>query len=122
VRCCEIAGVDARVVTALRRSLNGDDEVNPAYRDSPDSIWGHPVTALVPDAVAEVAALFRGLDPHVVLDALPADPAEARFRMGRGVEFLSGHPRDYLAPHFTALLAFYREAAERGLAVAVWWD
>ncbi|WP_289848516.1 hypothetical protein [Actinoallomurus spadix] len=31
-------------------------------------------------------------------------------------------PRRYLEPHLTALLGFYRNAAELGLAVVLWWD
>ncbi|MEV5747863.1 hypothetical protein AB0L00_08595 [Actinoallomurus sp. NPDC052308] len=122
VRSCEVAGVDTATVAALRRSVDGDDEVNPAYRDFPYSVWSHPVTALVPDVVTEVATRLRRIEPRAVLDALPADPAEALARMGRSVEFLSGHPRRYLEEHFTALLAFYRDTAERGLAVVLWWD
>ncbi|MCO5972941.1 DUF1877 family protein [Actinoallomurus soli] len=122
VRCCEPARVDASAVVALRRALDGDDEVNPAYRDAPDSIWGHPVTALAPGAVAEIAGLLRRIDPQAVLGALPADPDEARTRMGRSLEFLTVDPHRYLEPHFSALLSFYRDAADRGPAVVLWWD
>ncbi|GAA4638029.1 hypothetical protein GCM10023196_094190 [Actinoallomurus vinaceus] len=122
LRSSEIAGVDARVAAALRRSLDGDGEVNPAYRHQPDTIWGHPVTALAPYAVADVSALLGELEPQAVLAALPADPGEARTRIGRSVESLPGHPRGYLEPHFAALLAFYRDAAAQGLAVVLWRD
>jgi len=50
IRLFELAQVDARQLAALRRSLDGDTEVNEAYRDHPETVWGHPVTGLDPEA------------------------------------------------------------------------
>jgi hypothetical protein len=94
-------------VTSLQRAVDGDQEVNPAYRDRPDTVWEHPVTALDPTAVAEVAAGLRQVDP----DAAVADRSAA------------GAPSvEYLRGHLAALRAFYDGAADRGLATVMWWD
>lgn len=119
-RVFELAHVDEPIVVALRRSLDGDDEINAAYRDHPDTVWEHPVTALEPDAVAEVAALLRRVKPKAVMVVLPDEPVAAQASLGSSA--FHGHPRRYLHRHLAALQDFYARAARRHLAVALWWD
>ncbi|MGI5493352.1 hypothetical protein [Microtetraspora malaysiensis] len=117
LRACELVGVRSEYLAALRRSLEGDTEVNPAYRHYPGSIWGHPVSALEGPDVLRVAGTLRGLVPDTVLASLPIDGWEA---LGQGTRVMD--PRGYVARHFAALLDFYDEAARRRLAVVMWWD
>jgi hypothetical protein len=120
VRAFELARVDEPVVVALRRSLDGDDEINAAYRDHPDSVWEHPVTALEPDVVVEVSALLRRVKPTVVMAAVPDDAIAAQTSLG--LSTFDGHPRPYLHRHLVALQDFYARAARQHLAVALWRD
>jgi hypothetical protein len=98
--------LDEAAVAAVRRALDGDEEINPAYRDRPGSVWEHPVTALDPAAVAVVAAQLRRIDPVAVTAVRPDEQPGP----------------DYLLTHFTALRAFYDGAAGRRLATVLWWD
>ncbi|MEQ4305387.1 hypothetical protein ABNF97_29070 [Plantactinospora sp. B6F1] len=116
----ELARVGPPILAGLRRGLGGDTEVNPAYRDRPESVSGHPVTALESDAVAEVAGLLGQAEPQTVLVALPEDAASARLSIG--MRDFDGHPGPYLHRHLVALRAFYADAARRRLAVVLWWD
>jgi hypothetical protein len=107
-------------VVALRRGLDGDAEINPAYRDREDTVWEHPVTGLEPDIVADVAMLFGQVEPEAVLATLPEDATAALASLG--MREFDGHPRPYLHRHLAALRDFYADAARRRLAVALWWD
>jgi hypothetical protein len=120
VRAVELAHVDEPVVAALRRSLDGDAEINAAYRDHVDTVWEHPVTALEPDVVAELAALLGQVEPEIVMAAVPDDLVAARTSLGLS-EF-DWHPRPYLHRHLVALQGFYVQAARQRLAIALWWD
>ncbi|WP_143234779.1 hypothetical protein [Paractinoplanes atraurantiacus] len=100
LRAFELARFPEPAAALLRHAIGGDSEINPAYRDVPDSIFEHPVTALEPVRVAEVAtALAAAQTPE-----------------------LEGHLDSYLRHHLGALRDFYTEAADRALAVALWWD
>jgi hypothetical protein len=120
VRACEVAGVAAGTVAALRRALDGDEEVNPAYHESPDTVWEHPVTGLAPPAVAEIAAAVHQIRPQAVLACLPLDADAAKTAIG--MNDLLVHPRGYLQPHLAALRSFYDAAARSRQAVVLWWD
>lgn len=122
IRLCKLAGLDARIVAALRRALEGDAEVNAAYRDHPDTVWEHPVTALEPTTVEQVSGVLRELEPLAVLTTLPSNPHEATAVLGKNWENFEGNLREYLAQHLTTLQSFYEETAQRGLAVVLWWD
>ncbi|MCW2913119.1 MAG: hypothetical protein JWN52_1187 [Actinomycetia bacterium] len=121
-RIWELAGVDARIMAALRRALHGDTEVNAAYRDHPDTVWEHPVTALESAAVAQVAGALQEVEAQAVLVALPSNLHEARADGGLDWKGSESDLRKYLARHFTVLRSFYEEAARRDLAVVLWWD
>ena len=95
------ANVEAARITSLRRAFEGDFEVNPEYREVPDTIWEQPVNAVEPGGVAEIAHALR---------EIPLDVFE---------RFASPHG---LPAFFTALLGFYETAAQQGLAIAMWWD
>ncbi|GAA1031320.1 hypothetical protein GCM10009557_26290 [Virgisporangium ochraceum] len=118
VRSFELAHVDEPVVAALRRSLHGDEEINAAYRDHPDTVWEHPVTALEPDVVAEVAALLTNVRPEVVMAAVPDHVVTAQTSLG----VFTFDERRYLHGHLVALQDFYAHAARQHLAVALWSD
>ena len=120
IRVFELAQVSTPIAAALRRGLNGDVEINPAFRDRRDTVWEHPVTALEPAIVADVAALLGQVDPGAVLAALPEDATAALLCIG--MRQFDGHPRSYLQRHLAALRDFYAHAAHRRLAVALWWD
>jgi hypothetical protein len=84
VRACELAQVGMSVLTALKRGLDGDTEINPAYRYRADTVWQHPVKAITPDVVAELAKLIGQIKPDVVLAALPSDAQAASSILGLG--------------------------------------
>ncbi|SCF16555.1 hypothetical protein GA0074695_3923 [Micromonospora viridifaciens] len=120
IRVFELAQVSTPIAAALRRGLDGDVEINPAYRDHQDTVWEHPVVTLEPDIVADVAALLGQVEPGAVLGALPEDATAALLSIG--MPQFDGHPRPYLQRHLAALRDFYAHAAHRRLAVALWWD
>jgi hypothetical protein len=82
IRAVELAQVSTPIVVALRRGLDGDAEINPAYRDREDTVWEHPVTGLEPDIVADVAMLFGQVEPEAVLATLPEDATAALAKPG----------------------------------------
>ncbi|MFY1596941.1 hypothetical protein [Micromonospora sp. WMMD737] len=114
LRACELGQVTPASLTALRRALAGDGEINPAYRTE------HPVTALEPDAVADVTGLLGYANPEAALAAVPLDAAAALAALG--MPAFDGHPQAYLQHNLAALRDFYVHAARRRLAVALWWD
>jgi len=120
LRAFQLAQVSEPIPVALQRGLHGDVEINPAYRGCRDTVWEHPVTALEPHAVADVAALLGRVEPEAVWAALPNDDAAALSAVG--LREFGGHPKHYLHRHLASLLDFYAGAARRGLAVALWWD
>lgn len=106
------------LVALLRESTAGTGEVNPAYRNVPNSVTEHPVSSLVPERVHVVsdglevlATLGFITDFHVTatLDRLPE---------WQGIR----DPVPYLQGHFESLRTFYRAAAEDRLSVVMWWD
>ena len=96
------AQAEPELLASLTLAFQGGAEVNPAYRDVPDSVWEHPVTSLPPDTVTEVAAALDRL----LLSGFPADDLGVRG----------------LREAFRAVSNFYSEAVGRGLAVVMWWD
>ncbi len=107
---------------ASRYALTGDDDVNPAYRDHPDTVWEHPVTALAPPRVAEAARALRAMPPEAVRAAIPSTPDEIETALGSTARAVVGDLAGQLAYQHTVLRDFYAEAARRRLAVVLWWD
>ncbi|GAA4598011.1 hypothetical protein GCM10023194_74410 [Planotetraspora phitsanulokensis] len=120
IQIAELSGMDPHPVAALRRALRGDSEVSPAYRDHPNTIWEHPVTALDADTVGGVAAVLGSLPDAASVLVPPAGHAawNAFDKAPQGLD----DPRGYLILHLTALLEFYDQAARRRWAVVMWWD
>ena len=58
-RAAVLAGLPDELVAAIESACDGDDEINPAYRDHAGTIREHPVTALEPDTVRAIAAEFQ---------------------------------------------------------------
>lgn len=114
------AGGDARGV--LRHALDGGEEVNPAYRDHPGTVWEHPVTALEPAQVHEVADALRAVSPAAVRAAVPSTPDEVEVALGRTARAVAGELAGQLAHRHSILRDFYAEAARRRCAVVRWWD
>lgn len=119
-QAAKVANVPASLIGALTSATGGGDEVNPAYREFPDSIWEHPVTSLDSTAVRRVHEQLQELSRLNFLSSATA--AEAFARLGDSFPPPSGDPMDYLRPHFQALCDFYAAAAERQLSVLMWWD
>ncbi|MGW0516442.1 DUF1877 family protein [Crossiella sp. NPDC003009] len=121
-RAWALTGVDARALAVLRRGFDGDEEVNPAYREHPDTIWEHPVTALEPSRVSEVAEALRAVTPTAVRAVVPLNAAEAEAALGGIAREVVGDLAEQLARQHAILRDFYGEAARRGLVVVLWWD
>ncbi|MFJ6673240.1 hypothetical protein ACIQMJ_19190 [Actinosynnema sp. NPDC091369] len=119
-RAWERAGVGAQAT--MRLALDGDDEVNPSYRDHPDTIFDHPVTALEPPRVGEVAAALRAVPPEVVRAAVPSGRDRVEAEWGAMAAEVVGDLAGHMAEQHALLRDFYVQAAERGLAVVLWWD
>lgn len=111
---CLRAGLDGPLLAALRRATTGDPEVDVAFLGHPDAvgIFGPPPAGLAPEGVAAVAHALAAIDWPAMLPLRP------------GVTGVDGvrDPDAYLTRHFSALRAFYAEAARRGQYVVVWWD
>jgi hypothetical protein len=110
-----IADVDAELLAALDLATRGEGEINPAYRDMPDTIWEHPVSCL------RSAQALRSISPCrrlARLDFLSADDAFNRLPQLETMDRLA----EYLREHFRAICDFYRRAAARKLGTIMWWD
>ncbi|MFI9811976.1 hypothetical protein [Saccharothrix variisporea] len=110
------------VPDGLRHAFDGDDEVNPAYRDRPDSVFVHPVTALEPHRVGEVAEALRAITVEAVRAVVPADRRRAAAVLGEHVSDIRASLPELFAEQHGLLRDFYLDAARRGLAVVLWWD
>jgi hypothetical protein len=110
-----IADVDAELVAALDLATRGEGEINPAYRDVPDTIWEHPVSCL---RSAQVTEIDKSLQALAGLDFLSDHDAFDRLPQLEPLD----RPAEYLREHLRALCDFYRGAAARGLGTIMWWD
>ena len=119
-RAAALAELPHELLAAVQRSCRGDTEINPAYRDHPRTIWEHPVNAIEPDAVESIAALLQRWTPADIVRAVPDDRTLAEQALPYGE--MPERPRTYLSEHFELLRRFYAEAADRHLAMAMWWD
>jgi hypothetical protein len=117
-RLAEEVGPNLRA--AIRQACSGGDEINPAYREAARSVFEHPVRALEPRAVVDVAATLSANAPSVLVNVLPSAPEAARQMVG--MPDFHGHPGDYLRGHYASLRRFYMEAAASEHATATWWD
>ncbi|GGP52686.1 DUF1877 family protein [Saccharothrix coeruleofusca] len=120
-RVWERTDIAPAALPVLRRAFHGDEEVNPAYRNHPDTVWEHPVTALEPEVVAEVADALRALSPKAVRAAVPEDSGGVQAVL-RGVASEVVGLRDEVVRQYIALRDFYGEAADRERAAVLWWD
>jgi hypothetical protein len=119
-QAAKIARIPAFLINGLASATGGGDEVNPAYREMPDSIWEHPVTSLDPPTVR---AMHEHLQELSRLDFLtPATASEAFVRLDGKVPPPAGEPVDYLRSHFHSLCGSYATAVQRQLGVLMWWD
>ncbi|MFI8454392.1 DUF1877 domain-containing protein [Kitasatospora sp. NPDC085464] len=120
-RACELTGLDAVRLGALKRATDGDNGIDLGFLNAgPHAIAffsNSAPTALVPEAVAEVAALLGGIDMQAILRSVLDRGAGSTLGYG-----FVGDPTEYLLGHFGALCDFYAEAARRGLLVVLWWD
>ncbi len=119
LRMCLRTGIGD--VAALRLAMDGEEEVNPAYREWPYGVM-EPPRAVEPAGVIAVAAALSGIELPRIFVAMPVDPQEAAAAIGGCVAALDGDPRRYLAAHFNSLREFYQVAADGRLAVVVWCD
>lgn len=106
------------LAAALELATGGRGEVNPAYREHPDTIFEHPVASLDAEEVAGLAAELRRLLPP----DFPPEGVVAGLWAEAQDTYRPDDPQAYLRRHARALGRFYAEAAERGLAVVMWWD
>lgn len=112
------ANIPDDLLTALSLATCGEIEVNPHYRDTADSVWGHPVAFLPKTRVAEVATALQTLAQVDFLTEEGVDRALATCPpTSRPTD-----PHSYLSAHFRALREFYAEAAKRDLCTIMWWD
>ncbi|RZS43371.1 uncharacterized protein DUF1877 [Herbihabitans rhizosphaerae] len=117
-RVWELTGADTATMSVLRRGFGSADEVNPAYRDYP-TVWEHPVTAVEPDQVAEVADALRTMTPGAVHAVVSSSRDRA---LAEIVPDVTGDLAEIVAEQHAILRQFYDEAARRRLATVLWWD
>lgn len=106
------SGTSHALREALRMSTDGILEVMPGY-SGVYSNYATP-TCLVAEEVARISDSLRQID----VDILLAPKVIAVVTAGNEIQ----DPRPYLLEHFAALRTFYAGAAERQLAVMMWWD
>jgi len=110
--------VPARLVVALDRAMGGEGEVNPAYRDWPESVWEHPVSSLKSTDVREIDMSLRALAQLGPVNERSVDDVVERLPHHEVPE----RTHIYLRRHFSALCDFYRGAAARQLGIIIWQD
>jgi hypothetical protein len=120
LKSAAVSGLPPELIEAVERACAGETEINPGFRDAPDTIWEHPVSALEPDDVQTVASRLAQWHGADVVGGLASAADDAAEQVGM-IEFAE-HPAAYLRRHYDALSAFYVEAARRRLATAMWWD
>ncbi|GLY31325.1 hypothetical protein Kisp02_46900 [Kineosporia sp. NBRC 101731] len=120
MRLGRLTSITAAAEAAISKALSDSIEVNPAYREHQDTIWGHPVTYLEQDDVAEVASGLAAIDAPAVIGGLPRWNRRINSRLFDGQK--ASDPKHYLLQHLAALRTFYSEAAQAGRAVVLWWD
>jgi hypothetical protein len=112
------AQVPMALAAALDRAMTGDGEVNPAYRDSPHTVWEHPVSSLKPAGVLEVNEAISALAKLNPINRVTVASAGRRLKGGE----MPDDALAYVQGHFSALPDFYRDASARHLAVVMWQD
>lgn len=85
-----IAALPKELLEAVRRGCSGGNEIHAAYREAPSTIFEHPVTALEPDAVRDVASLLAKWNGDDVVRGLPKDAHAAKQLVG--MNDLEDHP------------------------------
>ncbi|MBE1461085.1 hypothetical protein [Kibdelosporangium phytohabitans] len=108
-------------LAVLDQALRRVEAVNPAYRDHHDTIAEHPATAWRPREVSRFAEGLRALTPSAISDALPSDQ-DAVEVPGTDATDVDGDLAHHLVEQFGLMRDFYGEAADRHLAVVLWWD
>ena len=121
-RAWALTGAGSEALAVLGSGFDGDEEVNPSYRDHPDTIFDHPVTALEPPRVRQVAAALHAVTPEAVHAVVPSDADRVEAVLGTIAREVRGDLAEHLAREHATLRDFYAAAAGRGLAVVLWWD
>lgn len=122
LRFCRGPGADAATARLLDRVTGGDPGGDVGFLDHPDvhDGFGEPPRLLSAAAVSDISRALDGTNLDGVLARLPTAPPAAAAACG--FPGFSGDLPAYLARHFTATRAFFREAARRGMCVVVWID
>jgi hypothetical protein len=79
IRLCEHARVGD--VTAMRRAVSADAEVNPACRDQPYTVMEQP-RSLQPADVTAIATALRDIDLDLAFSRLPSNPPAIKETLG----------------------------------------
>jgi hypothetical protein len=106
------SAVAADLQRGLDLSLEGDVEINPAYRDAQDTIWEHPVASLSSPLVRNTADILTRLSRA----GFPSNDAVEAYLSSVPMEHRPQDPGAYLSNQFLTLRDFYTEAAARGPA------
>ncbi|MFI6357144.1 DUF1877 family protein [Streptomyces sp. NPDC050743] len=122
LRFCRGPGADAAAAYVLERVTGGAPAEDMDFLDHPDvhDGFGGPPRLLSVAAVSDISRALDETDLDALLARLPTAPPAAA--VACGFPGFSGDLRAYLAGHFTAIRAFFREAARRGMCVVVWVD
>jgi hypothetical protein len=106
---------------AVRTALSGMNTVSPDQPKGPPTYHvDSDITCLWPDQVAPIASTLDGLDFEAAF-ARSADTGQLD-RLFHEIDGGRIGAHGYLRRHFSNLADFYRGAAARGLAIAMWWD
>lgn len=106
---------------ALRVLLEGTAIVNTELAQGPQeyTVYSEIRWSTAIQVAAAAESLGR-VETEALLRALPRKLEDARSFLG--INDLPEGPRQYYADHFSRLRDFVNGAAERGLAIAMWWD
>ena len=119
-RAAVASGLPNELIEALSRACAGSDEINPGYRNVAVTIWEHPVTALDPAAMRDVAGQLDAWSASDIVQGLAHDAPTLAKQLQ--LTELPEQPRTYVSEYYEALRGFNLEAAQRELATAMWWD
>lgn len=98
--------------------MSGQGEINPLYRDAPETVWEHPVSSL---GAAQVEQIAHSLGVLVQVDFLTHEAINNTLNRLERLE-RPDEPGEYLRRHLEALCEFYVGASARHLGTAMWWD
>lgn len=108
-------------VQALKLLFDGTALIHPEFTNGTDDYTVYSdITYLPVEEVLRISQLLS--DPDLTKISVLLNQSEAELKAFLNIRELARDPADYYLGYLKQLLAFLHEAAERKLALAMWWD